>query len=222
MIHLARIIEHFGLARYAGRPHMIKPPVRSPFEATMEKDPNLLDFLESHLGTMAGGLIIDNKPDVQVQVARFENQPVPDAITYVTTGLSRHALHQLSGVSIRLELLSCAWSKYRSSGLDALLFALAGEILESHHAPAHGDVVGPRGPIAPGSRLEGFYFAPPLYHSESLMNVRGGDDPLMIVWALPITAGEAAFIRATGWSAFEERIYEVEPDLMDLDRSPIV
>jgi len=188
----------------------------------MKVPPHLIDFLEQQLGTMAGGQIFESEPELRVQVARFENQPVPDATTYVTTGISKHLLHQTSGPEIKLELLACAWSRFRHARIDSLLFAISQEILSSHHAPAHGDVIGPRGPIAEGSKLEAFYFMPPLYHTETMEALDSDGAQILFVWALPISAAEAAFIRREGWEAFEERIHLLDPDLMDLERASIV
>lgn len=183
---------------------------------------NLIDFLERHLGTMAGGTHFGSPPDQTVNVARFENQPVEGAITYVTTGLSHHALHQIENPPLRLELLGCVWSRFRSSGIDSLLHILAREILESHHAPPHGAVSGPRGPVTSGSSLEAFFFMHPAYHPGDLEEFSGFDDPTYIVWPVPITSAEAAFVHAGGWRVFEERLFQADPDLMDLMRSSIV
>jgi hypothetical protein len=182
----------------------------------------LIAFLEEHLGTMAGGSLFEASPGQKVQVARFEDQPVPHSITYVTTGLSKHLLHQASGRSVRLELLTCIWSRFRDSGIDSLLFALSQDILERHHAPMRGEVVGPAGPVVLGSTLEAFYFLPPLYHPEALETFGPEDSQTVFVWALPVSASEATFIRGTGWNVFEKRIHSADPDLMDLARTPIV
>jgi hypothetical protein len=187
------------------------------------KSEDLIDFLERNLGAMSNGLLFESPPERPVQVARFENQPVPNAVTYVTTGVSKHVLHQLSGREIRMELLTCLWSRFDGSALGTLLHVLAQEILDRHHAPAHGEVTEPRGPIVPGSKLEAFYFMPPLYHAEDIELWHGPADPeTVIVWAVPIALSEAQFIANAGWPSFEERMREVDPDFLDLDREPFV
>lgn len=188
----------------------------------MKKTAPLLQFLESQLGQMAGGRIFESPPGREVYLARYENQPVTDAITYVTTGLSRHILHQLSGRDIRLELLTCVWSRFRESDLDSLLFVLAQNILERHHAPAQGEWVGPAGPVVSGSKLEAFYFMPPLYHPETLEVFNEEPPETVIVWALPVAPSEVEFIKNRGWRAFEKRLRRDEPDIMDMLRDPIV
>jgi hypothetical protein len=60
---------------------------------------------------MSGDLLFESTPEFRIQVARFENQPVPNVLTYVTAGLSKHVPHQLSGREIRMELLACGWSR---------------------------------------------------------------------------------------------------------------
>jgi hypothetical protein len=188
----------------------------------MNPPTHLIDFLEQQLGTMAGGQIFESEPERRVQVARFENQPVPGSVTYVTTGLSKHFLHQVSGPDIKLELLACVWSRFRNAGIDALLFALSQEILSLHHAPAHGDVIGPRGPVTDGSKLEAFYILPPLYYEAAMEVFESEGTQTLFAWALPISVAEASFIRREGWKAFEERIHSTDPDLMDLERASIV
>jgi hypothetical protein len=177
-----------------------------------------IEYLESELGTIAGGLRFEVPAEQDVGVARFENQPVPEAITYVTTGLSRHLLHQLEKPDLRVELVGCVWARFRDSGLDSLLHIVAREILESHHAPPRGFVMGPSGPIIPGSELQAFYFMHPAYHGEALECFEHPTDPVYLAWPVPITVAEAVFIARSGWSAFEERLFAADPDLMDLDR----
>ena len=181
----------------------------------------LLQFLESQLGEMAEGRIFESPPGREVYVARYENQPITDAITFVTTGLSRLVLHQLSDGVIRLELLTCTWSSFRESGLDDLLFVLAQQILERHHAPAQGEWVVPAGSVVAGSKLEAFYFMPPLYHPETLQVFSDEPPETVIVWAVPVAPSEVEFIMKTGWRAFEEQLQQVEPDLLDMFRDPI-
>jgi len=191
-------------------------------ENTMNEMVPLLQFLESQLGQMAGGQIFESPPGREVYVARYDNQPVTDAITYVTTGLSRHVLHQLSGPDIRLELLTCTWSSFREASLDSLLFILAQQILDRHHAPAQGEYIGPAGPVVTGSKLEAFYFMPPLYHPETLEVFSDEPPETIIVWALPVAPSEVEFIKNSGWRAFEKELHRVAPDVMDMFRDPIV
>lgn len=181
-----------------------------------------IEFLESHLGEMAGGSHFAESPATSVNVVRFENQPVANAVTYVTTGMSHHSLHQLEGPELRVELMGCVWSRFRESGFDALLYALAEETLARHHAPSEGSVVGPRGPIVDGSELEAFIFLSPFYFDESFGAFDHESEPVLLIWPVPITAAEAAFVAEEGWDEFERLLLSRDPDLLDLHRPSIV
>jgi hypothetical protein len=181
-----------------------------------------VEFLESHLGEMSGGSHFTESPKGAVTVARFDNQPVSGACTYVTLGLSHHALHQLKGPDLRIELLGCVWNQFANAGLDSLLFILAEDILRTHHAPPQGSVVGPQGPIAPNSSLEAFIFFQPMYHDDALDLFQHESEPVYLVWPVPITAAEAAFVADRGWSEFERVMLSRDPDLMDLHRASCV
>jgi hypothetical protein len=183
-----------------------------------DQSASLIDFLESHLGEMSNGFLFEGPQDRPIQVARFDHQPVSTAVTLVTTGLSKHVLHQLSPRDIRMELLACAYSEFDIPDLAKVVFALAQEILEKHHAPARGDVIGPRGPICSGSNLEALYFSHPAYHSAGLDKFEGDPPETIIAWIVPISASEAAYIHQHGWSAFEELVESKEPDLLDMKR----
>jgi len=188
----------------------------------VERELPFIDFLESHLGEMANGFLFECPEDRPVQVARFENQPVPGSTTLVTTGVSKHVLHQLSGTDIRMELLACAYSRFAIPELAKVVFAVAQEILEKHHAPAHGDVVGPRGPICADSGLEALYFSHPAYHRAELDRFEGDPPETIIAWTVPVSASEVAYIHRHGWPAFEKLLESEEPDLLDLGRAFLV
>jgi hypothetical protein len=42
-----------------------------------------------------------------------------------------------------------------------------------------------------------------------------------MVWMVPIGTAEAAFVEEAGWSAFESKLADQDPDLMDLKRNQI-
>jgi len=110
-----------------------------------------------------------------------------------------------------------------SSGIfPALIHQLAIGGLERGEAILRGDVIGPQGAIIPESSLEAFYAAIPVYYDDafSAVDLESGSRAVM-VWMVPIGAAEAAFVAEAGWSAFESKLAEQDPDLMDLKRNQI-
>jgi hypothetical protein len=180
------------------------------------------DWLEEHLGVMAGGFVFDSPPDRPVQIARFEDQPVAGAFTLITTGISKHVLHQSSGNNIRLELLMCAWRDVAAQALAPVLFAIAQEILGSHHAPSRGTVLGPREPLLENATVEAILFTHPGYHAAELDGFDGEPPETIVAWALPVTSAEANLISAKGYAGFESLLEQQSPDLMDFFRPSMV
>ncbi|MFD0328257.1 suppressor of fused domain protein [Streptacidiphilus monticola] len=99
---------------------------------------------------------------------------------------------------------------------------LAMGLLERSEAVLRGDVIGPRGVIVPGSSLEAFYAAIPVYYDDAFAaaDLESGNRAVM-VWMVPIGKSEAAFVAEFGWAAFESKLAEQDPDLLDLKRNEI-
>jgi hypothetical protein len=59
----------------------------------------------------------------------------------------------------------------------------------------------------------------PVYFDDDFFSVtiENGSD-VAVVWLIPITAEETAFIRDEGWEAFEDALVRQDPDLLDPDR----
>jgi hypothetical protein len=154
---------------------------------------------------------------------KFEVEPL-GATVACTLGLSDHRLaSRRSGAPIRYEILFAVHQKYGSSGFNGVLDDLGRESLKAHSAFFRGDVVGPRGPVIPGSRLRAIYLMPPVCFPDSFATCEIEDGHrVAIVWAVPISAAEAAYVRNHGWQAFEEQLASVSPDLLDLMRDSIV
>src|SRR5207253_7972593 len=50
---------------------------------------------------------------------------------------------------------------------------------------------------------------------------REKDRDVSIVWLVPISRGEAEFVRFRGWRQFEDEFAKANPDLVDIKREPI-
>ncbi|GAA3905095.1 suppressor of fused domain protein [Streptomyces lannensis] len=185
---------------------------------------NLIEHMESRLGRLAEGWSVD--PDsnpMPFQLGRFQDGTLPGVVTYATIGLGKHALtSRTSGRGIHQELLLSVRSENASGVFPALIHQLAMGLLEHGDAILRGDVIGPRGAIIPESSLEAFYAAIPVYYDDAFaaVDLESGSRTVM-VWMVPIGKSEAAFVAKAGWAAFESKLAEQDPDLLDLKRSEI-
>jgi hypothetical protein len=169
----------------------------------------LIEHLEARLGPITAGW----KRDC-FQVVAFESG------WFSTLGLSRHPLtSRTSGRQLRLELLV---GGRPGDFLPGLLAQVAEELLGSGEAILRGDVLGPRGPLVPGSALEAWYAAIPVYQDDEFAAAALDDGArAAIVWLVPVSRAEAAYVRSHGWQAFEDELVRHDPDLLDLGRGEL-
>jgi len=121
-----------------------------------------------------------------------------------------------------MELLGASYRRFESLQPEANLLAVAHDLLDSHRALLRGEVVGPAGPIVPGSVLEAYYCAIPVYFSDSLATFRRTVPGTVIVWLVPISHAEAHYVWQHGWSQFEDLLVAHDPDLLDVMRPSLV
>jgi len=182
---------------------------------TSDAPPPLVRHLESHLGAIVNGNIFE---EPRVQVVRFEDRPFKGAVTYSTLGVSNHVLPQASGSSIRQELILSCHSRFNGWRPGRLLAVVAQDVLREHKALERGQVLGPAGPIREGSTAHGFYCAPPTCLPDSFAEFGDSRPATVFVWLVPITHAEFHFVWERGWSAFEDLLVTMDPDLWDLTR----
>jgi hypothetical protein len=91
-----------------------------------------------------------------------------------------------------------------------------------NRALLRGEVLRPRGPLVPGSRMEGFFVAAPVYFPDEFAVLREDGHIVVIAWLVPIATAEAGFILEYGSEAFEKRLDRWNPDLTDWYRESIV
>lgn len=73
------------------------------------------------------------------------------------------------------------------------------------------------------SSLEALYASIPVYFRETFQAFKvDGDLPIIQTWLFPITFDEAKFIKENGWDEFENRLVELDPDLVDFKRQNII
>ncbi|MFC5724368.1 suppressor of fused domain protein [Streptomyces gamaensis] len=183
----------------------------------------LIEHMENRLGAIVKGWTAD--PDSQpmpFQIGFFQNGVLPEVDTYATVGLSEHGRSAQGSERLYYqELVLGVDSKYSDGPFPALIHQLAMRVLQNG-ALLRGDVVGPFGPIIPGSKLEAFYSAIPVYYDDGFaaVDLESGNRAVM-VWMVPISRAEAAYVKEFGWDAFESELVAQSPDLMDPFRDEI-
>lgn len=184
--------------------------------------PNLPEHFEQHLGKISRGWSrsAQGAPGA-FQVAQIVGS-FPGGVAFVTLGLSRHQLaSRVSGRLVRQELLMLS-TQHQHYGIPALLQQVGAELLLTHQALLRGDVIGPRGALAEQSAMEALYVTVPSYFEDDFAIC--SDDELgdvVVTWLVPISGGEAKYVKRAGWDAFEDLLVERQPDLTDVFRKPI-
>ncbi|MGO1052103.1 suppressor of fused domain protein [Crossiella sp. CA198] len=189
---------------------------------------NLIAHLESRLGPIRHGWRTD--PDggpMPFTIVQCDGGALPGVTTFATVGLSdKHLRSRVSGKGIHQELLISVPSEQADGPFPAMLQQIAAGLLAEDTALLRGDVLGPHGPILPGSLLEAFYAAGPVHHDDDFAVVEPGADGqpfgIVLVWLIPISRGEAEFVASQGWTAFETQLERVQPDLIDPRRTQLI
>lgn len=153
------------------------------------------------------------------QVVRYDQGSGPGTIGFSTLGLGRFPLSSpTSGRAIRHELLMIAPKTMESSAIPSLLLQVGSAAVKGRRALVRGDVIGPYGPLLPGTSLEALYVTSPVYFPDDFAIFEGDDQPVVIAWLAPISASEANYVASHGWDAFEGRLAEQGPNLTDFGR----
>jgi hypothetical protein len=182
---------------------------------------DLVAHLESFLGEISGGSRGDAATPAGVQVAWFgPDSPFRGATTLATLGLSRHHLDQDPG--LHQELVLHLRAEDLPTNAAGVLFQMAAEMIRKGWALHPGDVIGPRGQLFDRGGMTALYATVPMYMPEDFGACQEPDRTIAMIQLIPITAGEAAFVRARGGQAFEELLIAQDPDLTDVTRAAIV
>ncbi len=184
----------------------------------------LIQHFERVLGLIEAGWSVDaDGLRMPFQVARFPQGSGPGTVSFATLGLGRYPLPSLaSGRAIRHELLLLAPESLKDGMLPSLIHQIGEETLQSGRPLLQGDVIGPRGPLVPGSQMEALYVTLPVYFPDEFATFEEEGHTTVIAWLVPISASEAHYIVHHGWADFEDRLAEQDPDLTDFGRQPIL
>jgi len=180
--------------------------------------------LERYFGPMLHGWDSADGERWPFTVARLTRGPVDGSVAFSTLDLGGYPLESpVSGRLIRHEIVMLFHDVPEVKFVPGLLHQIGTESLAAGKPLLRGDVVGPRGPLFPGSKLEAFYMSSPCYLPDSFASLSTAEgDGIVFCWAFPITRNEAQLVRTQGWEVFEERLLEQDPDLMDIHRGSLV
>ena len=179
----------------------------------------IVEHLERHLGPIDVGWSRDAEgARMPFQVVRLAGGRLPGTVAFATLGLSHHRLRSPpSGRDVRLELLVLLPESWQEAPVPSLLLQVGTALLANHTAIRRGDVLGPRGPLfVPDATVEAFYTALPLYLPDEFATCAEDGYAVAIAWLVPITSLEAQYVAEHGWSSFEERLADHDPELSDL------
>ncbi|RNG19599.1 suppressor of fused domain protein [Streptomyces botrytidirepellens] len=184
----------------------------------------LIEHLEERLGAIRHGWSYNESGrPMPFKVACLGDGPMPDIDSYATVGLSQTDLiSRTSGRIIHQEIFISVDSKYTDGPYPGILQQIGLELIREDEALLRGDVIGPRDPILPGSKIEAFYAAIPVYYDKEFAAVRiEGGVEVVITWLVPITRKEAEFVSRQGWERFEDEVVRHDPEFHDLFRDEI-
>lgn len=185
----------------------------------------LVDHYEQYLGPIVSGWSVDaDGTKLPFQVVQFKKTPIEGACVLASLGLSNTPL-QIKGSEnwLRQELIMMFRESEGPRNLPGILQQVGLEALAKGRAYQLGDVLGPRGELRAGSKLQALYVALPVYLPDEFQVCRPtGAEPIVIAWLVPISATEAEFVRAYGASRFEDEMVNRNPDVLDFERDPIV
>jgi hypothetical protein len=185
---------------------------------------NITDHLEKFLGNIDGACKDSDGTLWPFYVLRFLGGPIANTITYSTLGLCDVPLPStISNKRVRHELLFMARPSSYDDNIPAVLHQVASEAINNNRPYLRGDVIGPRGTLIHGTKMEALYVSLPVYLPDTFASYTSPDgDTCIFAWLVPITGPEAELVRLSGWESFEESVCAIDPDLLDLSRPSIV
>lgn len=177
---------------------------------------HLVEHLEHYLGAISEGWSRDaDGRTAHAQVVKFDDGPLDGVAAYSTLGLSRYPLAVPGKAPIRVELLMMVRRGHFERYVPSMMQQLAEEMTHEGRAPLRGEVIGPRGPLDPDTRLEAFLVYSPVHQPEEFAVCEDGDGPIIIAWLVPLFPDEASFAGTHGWEALESLLEQHGPDVAD-------
>lgn len=179
-------------------------------------------FLERHLGRIKRGWQEDGGEGVQV--VQYEGEIYEGSSVYSTLGLSKYCLEgKEGGEVIRHEVFFISRDDYGTKNIPTILQQISNVALWEGKSYLRGDYIKMKGEVFEGTGKVAMYVSNPVYFEESFSVYDNGKDiPIVSVWVFPIFEDEVKMLSEKGWNYFEDKLEEVDPDLIDLYRESIV
>ncbi len=181
----------------------------------MSDMPPVLAHLETYFGPIdpkAGYWGWDRSDGVALQGIAFRDRPQVGATTIVSLGLGHHVFHSPRG-HVRQELLLTCWDEFASDRVAKLIPIVADYALHEHVAFVPGQVIGPAGPLIPGSGLEALLCVRPFLFPQAFTVCEETDPQTEFIWLVPVTPAEA---REAAEGFTDELIARWRADRVDL------
>lgn len=184
----------------------------------------IIDHFEKSLGPIQQGWreTAEKAGASNMMVARFANVPFENASTFATIGLGDHMLHLTDGRQLRQELIFAAHDIYSANSIASFLLTFSEFVRSQSRALARGDVIGPSSALIPNVVANAVYACPPVIFPDGLDLYGETSPPTIIVWLLPLVGNESFIAKKNGGDYFEDLLEHANPDLLDLNRTPIV
>jgi hypothetical protein len=187
----------------------------------MANTPPVIRHIETHLGQMdpkAGHWRWDHADGTLLQVLAFRDRPRKGAMTLCSLGLGHHQFCSPRG-HVRQELLVSCWDRFVSARLAGILPVAAQYALDQHVALQPWQVLGPAGPLVPGSAVEALLCLEPLFFPESFAICPSTNPRTEFVWLVPISRQEVAQIQTGRREELLARWESGEADILDWGRA---
>jgi hypothetical protein len=152
-----------------------------------------------------------------IDLVRVDNAPCEGATTIATDGLRELVDHPLNE-----ELVMACWADGPVEQLSLVLEFIARQLADGRDALLYGDVLGPAGPLVPGTAMDAIYVCEPTYYPPGFAKFTSGQRrEIRTRWLVPIYHEEAHLVVERGRQTFEDLLAQRDPDLLTLDRPSV-
>ena len=184
----------------------------------------VLTHLEDYFGGVSNTWSCDEDgAKFKFTIAQFAGGPIKNIDTYSTIGLSDVAMKsRVSKKLIRHELFIMKRPSEHKN-VPALLLQIGMDAIKKEQPYLRGDVICKPGRLFDNSEMVSLFITNSMYMPSSFgecISTTGA--PVVFAWLVPITRGEALFVHDNGWRKFEDKIVELETDLLDVQRASMV
>lgn len=188
-------------------------------KSKIKKD--FFEHMETSFGRVEKGWRIST-PSNDVQVIKTTPGYISDANIYVSLGLSNSPYPlRNSGRHVRCELFFILPGECDFLHIPSIIEDVVTVMEKSGTAFLRGDVIGPKGELFEGHDFTSLYVAPPFLLPDESYGFMIEGEEVLFMWLVPITTAECEFVRQYGWERFEDRLEEMEVDVINIDRNSV-